>query len=640
MPSGTIPSVDDVDTSTPCATNLSSHDTTRSKSLTRLSPVPTPCSGLGDAADTEDPSLDIPDYIAGDEKALEACLHEKLKPYRQALRSSAVGWSILFTLAIVGEGYDLALMGNFFSLGPFQRLFGREPEPGKHPEIPALWQSSIQAATLAGQILAVYLSGLALDRYGFRKTVMTALGMVMVFLLVNFFSPEALALGGSDAGLGMLLCGEFLLGIPWGVFQATTVPYASEVAPEKLRPALTTLVNACWIFGQLGSTAANKLVIGFKDELLAFRLPVAVQWVWPVPVAIAVFFAPESPWWLVRHDRPKQALASIKRLGSKKHAEGALRIIELTTEHEEKPTIRARIEGGETPQDHGRDGNGGDSSDGTLVGGLPLERSKEETDQSLQPFRANTASSRSSGPPPYRECFKHTNVRRTEIVVMLNLTQQLCGSCLMYYSAKLYQKAGIEADKAFDYTLIQYGLGLVAIATSWLLMARFRRRTLWLTGLGASAIIMASVGILGSFVKGADSGDGHNEWGPDPAAAALTWAIAALLIVFTIAYNLSVGALTYSLVGEMPSTRLKAKTVVVGRAAYLIAGFANLFLVPKMLEDKPNGWGLGPRAALLFAGLDVVFWLWAFFRLPETKGRSFAEIDVLFKQERPPRSWG
>lgn len=51
---------------------------------------------------------------------------------------------------------------------------------------------------------------------------------------------------------------------------------------------------------------------------------------------IALFFAPESPWWLVRHGRRKEALRSIQRLGrqSQQNADEKLAMIERTVEIE------------------------------------------------------------------------------------------------------------------------------------------------------------------------------------------------------------------------------------------------------------------------------------------------------------------
>lgn len=39
-----------------------------------------------------------------------------------------------------------------------------------------------------------------------------------------------------------------------------------------------------------------------------------MQWVWPVPLFIILWFAPESPWWLTRKGRLDEAEAVIERL--------------------------------------------------------------------------------------------------------------------------------------------------------------------------------------------------------------------------------------------------------------------------------------------------------------------------------------
>lgn len=62
------------------------------------------------------------------------------------------------------------------------------------------------------------------------------------------------------------------------------------------------------------------------------------------PLLILAFFAPESPWWLVRKGRKEEALKSIKRLGDKAqdNAREQLAMIERTIEIERsfgEPTL-------------------------------------------------------------------------------------------------------------------------------------------------------------------------------------------------------------------------------------------------------------------------------------------------------------
>jgi MFS transporter, SP family, general alpha glucoside:H+ symporter len=49
------------------------------------------------------------------------------------------------------------------------------------------------------------------------------------------------------------------------------------------------------------------------DKLI--RVPIALQWMFPTPLAILLFIAPESPWWLVRKGKLEQAKKAVQRLG-------------------------------------------------------------------------------------------------------------------------------------------------------------------------------------------------------------------------------------------------------------------------------------------------------------------------------------
>lgn len=46
----------------------------------------------------------------------------------------------------------------------------------------------------------------------------------------------------------------------------------------------------------------------------AWRIPVALQAVFIIPILVLYFFVPESPRWLASHDRADQALSTISRL--------------------------------------------------------------------------------------------------------------------------------------------------------------------------------------------------------------------------------------------------------------------------------------------------------------------------------------
>merc|ERR1712093_463306 len=101
------------------------------------------------------------------------------------------------------------------------------------------------------------------------------------------------------------------------MFQRLPSSYASDIMPQVLRPYLTTYINLCWVFGQLIASIAVRAVLQLDNEW-AYRIPFAIQWIWPPFVILAILFSPESPAWLVRKDRRDAARRAMLRLTSHK----------------------------------------------------------------------------------------------------------------------------------------------------------------------------------------------------------------------------------------------------------------------------------------------------------------------------------
>jgi SP family general alpha glucoside:H+ symporter-like MFS transporter len=187
---------------------------------------------------------------------------------------------------------------------------------------------------------------------------------------------------------------------------------------------------------------------------------------------------------------------------------------------------------------------------------------------------------------------------------------------------QVYQRAGLSDENAFNLNIGQSAMGAVGTMLSWFLMARAGRRTLYLWGLGTLFVILVVVGGLGFA--------GDNNTGA-------SWAVGSLLLVYTFVYDLTIGPVCYCLVAEVPSTRLKIKTVVLARNFYNIGGLVNNALVPAMLGV--NAWNWGPRSGLFWAGACFLLFTWSYFRLVEPKGRTYGELDVLFEHRVPARKF-
>ena len=54
---------------------------------------------------------------------------------------------------------------------------------------------------------------------------------------------------------------------------------------------------------------------------------------------------------------------------------------------------------------------------------------------------------------------------------------------------------------------------------------------------------------------------------------------------------------------------------------------------------NPEAWNLRGYTGFVWGGCAWLVFIWAFFRLPETKGRTFHELDVLFAKRVPARQF-
>ncbi|GKT89397.1 general alpha-glucoside permease [Colletotrichum tofieldiae] len=157
-------------------------------------------------------------------------------------------------------------------------------------------------------------------------------------------------------------------------------------------------------------------------------------------------------------------------------------------------------------------------------------------------------------------------------------------------------------------------MAIVGTFLSWFLLPHVGHRTLYVVGLAIMFSILVTVGSMGI---------------PSPQAS-LGWAAGSLLMLFVITYDMTVRPVCYCLVAEIPSTRLRIKTVAMARNAYLLVSIGANFLNPPILN--PSAWNLRDKGGFIWAGLCFLELVWAYFCLPEPKSRSSAELEMLFEQ--------
>lgn len=117
----------------------------------------------------------------------------------------------------------------------------------------------------------------------------------------------------------------------------------------------------------------------------------------------------------------------------------------------------------------------------------------------------------------------------------------------------------------------------------------------------------------------------------------ITWAESSLIIVWNFAFNLSVGPICFIIISKASATRMRSKSIAVATAAQAIVGIVITVGIPYIINpDEANMQG---RLGFFFGRLAAICFVWAYCRIPETIGRTFEELDLLFDRKVPARQF-
>ncbi|KAJ3533117.1 hypothetical protein NM208_g8131 [Fusarium decemcellulare] len=213
--------------------------------------------------------------------------------------------------------------------------------------------------------------------------------------------------------------------------------------------------------------------------------------------------------------------------------------------------------------------------------------------------------------------FKSNDGLRTTISLWTLMAQQFIGLGIFFgYATYFFQQTGLKDP--FKITCITSGINIFfSIVVIYLADVTGRR---WLACAGTTTcwVCTVAVGILGVVPK--------------------TKATDYLLVFFACIWNIGLvanGATGWGFIGEISSQRLRPYTAGFAAASTCVVGVIMGVLVPYMINAHQWNWGL--KTSWFFAGLGLPFTIAMWFLIPETAGRSAAELDELF--ERKIRPW-
>ena len=174
----------------------------------------------------------------------------------------------------------------------------------------------------------------------------------------------------------------------------------------------------------------------------------------------------------------------------------------------------------------------------------------------------------------------------------------------------------------FNYSMAIQSTNIVATGTAIYLMGRVGRRTFYMCGLTGIALCQLMIGIVGVANIG---------------KAKEGIATAVMMILINLTFKLSLGPACYTIIGETPNSRVRSQSVVLARTTYIIGNTVNGQIIPRQLSR--TAWNWGPKCGWYWFGLCCLGFIYIWFRIPETKDRTFLELDHLFALRLPARKF-
>jgi sugar porter (SP) family MFS transporter len=210
---------------------------------------------------------------------------------------------------------------------------------------------------------------------------------------------------------------------------------------------------------------------------------------------------------------------------------------------------------------------------------------------------------------------------RPALVVGLGLAifQQITGiNTVIYYAPKILQAAGFNS--ASGAILATAGVGVVNVGMTIIamfLVDRAGRRPLLLVGIAGMIVTLGMLGL--SFRISNPSGQ-------------LAWIAVICLMAYVGSFAISLGPIFWLLIAEIYPLRIRG--LAEGTAATFNWG-SNLIVSLTFLTLLEK---LGASATfLLYAFASVASWLFAYYLVPETKGRTLEEIEAFWRAREGAR---
>ncbi|XP_066985236.1 solute carrier family 2, facilitated glucose transporter member 1 isoform X17 [Macrobrachium rosenbergii] len=240
-------------------------------------------------------------------------------------------------------------------------------------------------------------------------------------------------------------------------------------------------------------------------------------------------------------------------------------------------------------------------------------RASAHVEEDIEEMRAEEAANQSESHMSMLQLVRSSTLRMPlTIGIVMQLSQQLSGiNAVLYYSTSLFTAAGLEEWQSKYATLGVGSVMVIMTLVSIPLMDRAGRRTLHLYGLGGMFIfsIFITISLL---IKEMMS------W--------MTFISVISTLCFVIFFSVGPGSIPWMITAELFSQGPRPAAMSIAVLVNWLSNFLVGIGFPKMQEAFEN------YTFLPFSALLACFWVFTYYKVPETKNKTFEEISAIFQR--------
>jgi len=379
-----------------------------------------------------------------------------------------------------------------------------------------------------------------------------------------------------DTQWATFVVGRVIAGFGVGLVSCLIPMYQSECAPKRLRGAIVGLYQLAITIGAL---LAAIVLNATKNEQshTSWRTPIAVQFAWAGILSGGLLLLPESPRFLLHKGREEEARRALARLMT-----------------------------------------------------MPPDSSAVEYE--LDEIATALEADRALGQGSYLDCFKNTEARnglRTWTGICLQAWQQLTGiNFIFYYGTTFFKQAGIS--NPFIITIIADCVNTAMTIVGVQLIDRVGRRrllTIGAIGMCFCEFIVAIVGVTAGNIQA-------NQAVNIPAQRVLI----SFVCIYIAFYAISWGPVVWVITGEIFPLSIRAKGMSLSVASNWLWNFGIGYATPYLVDPPTTGINavdtanLGVKVFFIWGSTCAGCFFFTYFFIPETKGLSLEQIDLLYRE--------